>query len=112
MEDIKLVEYNDSYAAKVAEMWNKSGENWFGYDSVVNEEEIIAQEKNAGNLKLLLALDGEEVVGYCSFSEYREDEGACYIPLLNVRPDYHGKKVGKTLVKKIVETSISHNGLD
>lgn len=75
MTNIKLVEYNDSYAAKVADMWNKSGENWFGNDSVVTGEETIAQEKNSGNLKLLLALDGEEVVGYCSFSEYREDEG-------------------------------------
>ncbi len=35
--------------------------------------------------------------------------GALYIPLLNVRPDYHGKKVGKKLVKVCVEWAIELN---
>lgn len=51
-------------------------------------------------------MDGDVVVGYCGLSEYREDEGALYIPLLNVRVDYHGKKIGKLLLLKAIERSI------
>jgi hypothetical protein len=30
MEDLKLVEYNNSYAKAIAEMWRKSSEGWNG----------------------------------------------------------------------------------
>ncbi|MCH1627112.1 GNAT family N-acetyltransferase [Fredinandcohnia sp. SECRCQ15] len=51
-------------------------------------------------------MDGDAVVGYCGLCEYREDEGALYIPLLNVRTDYHGQKIGKLLVLKALERAI------
>ena len=103
MHDIKLVEYERKYAAALAEMWNKSAENWGGEGIQKNEESMAREMEVSVNLKAWLALAGEEVVGYCGFSEYREDEGASYIPLLNVRPDYQGQKVGKLLVLKAVE---------
>jgi len=103
---MKLVEYNDSYAAKVADMWNKSNENWGNEDALMTASDVIATESSSGNIKLYIAIDNEEVVGYCSFSEYTHDEGASYLPLLNVRPDYHGKKVGKALILKILEHAI------
>lgn len=107
MKNIKVVEYQELYAAKIADMWNKSSENWGGYDSLKTDQDVINETRNSGDLNVYLALDEEEVVGYCSFSEYRQDEGACYIPLLNVRPDYHGKKVGKDLVLKAVDRAIN-----
>jgi ribosomal protein S18 acetylase RimI-like enzyme len=103
LHDIKLVEYERKYAAALAEMWNKSAENWGGEGIQKNEESMAREMEISVNLKAWLALAGEEVVGYCGFSEYREDEGASYIPLLNVRPDYQGQKVGKLLVLKAVE---------
>ncbi|MGM0438800.1 MAG: GNAT family N-acetyltransferase, partial [Bacillota bacterium] len=36
----------------------------------------------------------------------RNDEGALYLPILNVRPDYQGKSIGKALVLKTVERTI------
>ncbi len=103
---MKIVEYKKEYAAQVADMWNKSGDNWGNDDSVKSPEDVISREDNSGNLKLYIAVDNEEVVGYCSFSEYQYDEGASYLPLLNVRPDYHGKKVGKALILKVIEDAI------
>jgi ribosomal protein S18 acetylase RimI-like enzyme len=105
-DQITIVEYDSSYAAAVAEMWNKSRDGWGGSNTIMTEEQIIKQEANSTNLHLYLALDGEKVVGYCSLGEYREDEGALYIPLLNVRNDYHGKKIGKKLVLKALERAI------
>ncbi len=106
VEQIKIVEYDPSYAAAVAEMWNKSRDGWGGSNTVQTEEQVLKQEANSTNLNLYLALDGNQVVGYCGLSEYREDEGALYIPLLNVRDDYHGKKIGKKLVLKALERVI------
>ncbi|MCK4257496.1 MAG: GNAT family N-acetyltransferase [Halanaerobiales bacterium] len=106
MDSIKLVEYDHSMSKKLTDMWNKSGDNWGGFDSVLTEETVINEQENSIDMHVYLAMVGEEVVGYCSLSEYREDEGSLYIPLLNVIPDYHGKKVGKTLMLKVLERTI------
>jgi ribosomal protein S18 acetylase RimI-like enzyme len=105
-DQITIVEYDPSYAAAVAEMWNNSRDGWGGNNTIRTEEQVLKQEANSTNLHLYLALDGDKVVGYCSLGEYREDEGALYIPLLNVRGDYHGKKIGKKLVLKALERAI------
>ena len=88
-------------------MWNKSGSNWGDDPDIKTAEEVISNESNSGNLKLYLAIDNDEVVGYCSFSEYEYDEGASYLPLINVSPDYQGKKVGKALILKVVEDAVN-----
>lgn len=103
---MKIVEYNNTFAASVADMWNRSNESWGNAQSLKTEEQVIAQENNSDNIKLYLAVDNEEVVGYCSFAEYSHDIGSSYLPLLNVRPDYHGKKVGKQLILKVLEDAI------
>ncbi len=103
---MKIVQYNHTYAQKVAEMWNKSSSNWGNDEIFKTEEDIINSESSSGNIKLYLALDNDQVVGYCSFSEYQHDEGASYLPLLNVIPEYHGKKVGKQLILKVLQDAI------
>ncbi|MFZ5353839.1 MAG: GNAT family N-acetyltransferase [Bacillota bacterium] len=106
MENLRIVEYDSSYAKAIADMWNKSGENWGGLSIVYTEENIIKEHNGAAHLNVYLALEGEEVVGYCSFSKYAEDEGALYIPLLNARTDCHGKGVGKALVLTTVKRTM------
>ncbi len=105
--EINIVEYEASYAAKVADMWNHSRDGWGGANTVDTEETIRNREASSTNIHTYLALEGDLVVGYCGLSEYRDDEGALYIPLLNVRDDYHGKKIGKklllTAIKKTIE---------
>lgn len=103
---IEIVEYHEGLAGGVAEMWNLSREGWGGDSHVTTEEKVRTQEANSSNLNLYLAMDGEKVVGYCGLCEYREDSGALYIPLLNVRTDYHGLKIGKLLVLKALERTV------
>lgn len=104
--NIRIVEYKPEHAASLAEMWNLSSESWGGDAYVHTEEEMLAKRARSSDLQTFLALDGDTVVGFCSFSYYQEDEGAMYIPLLNVRPDYHGRKVGKMLVLNAVRRTI------
>jgi GNAT superfamily N-acetyltransferase len=106
LEKVKIVEYHEGLAKGVAKMWNESRESWGGDATVTTEQDVIEKEANSTNLHLYLAVLGEEVVGYCGLSQYREDEGALYIPLLNVHPDYHGLKIGKQLVLKALEQTI------
>lgn len=103
MGDIRIVNYDHSYAGRVADMWNKSVNNWGGNNAIRTEESVVREHDNSFNLDVFLALDNDEVVGYCSFSKYPSDEDSLFIPLLNVHPDYHGKKIGKALVMRAVE---------
>jgi ribosomal protein S18 acetylase RimI-like enzyme len=105
-QKLKIVEYNEKHAAGVADMWNNSREGWGGDSHITTEEKVKTQEANSSNLNLYLAMEDDKVVGYCSLSEYREDEGALYIPLLNVRTDYHGRKIGKQLVLTAIERAV------
>ncbi|QQZ11091.1 GNAT family N-acetyltransferase [Heyndrickxia vini] len=105
-ETIKIVKYREELAKSIADMWNESRDSWGGDSAIMSEEQVLEKEANSEDLFLYLALDGEKVVGYCGISEYKEDIEALYIRLLNVHPDYHGKKIGKQLVLKAVEKTI------
>lgn len=102
----RIVEYRHELAAAVADMWNHSREGWGGSNDISTAESVRQQEENSINLNTYLALDGSRVAGYCGLSEYREDSGALYIPLLNVREEYQGKKIGKQLVQYAVERTV------
>ncbi|MGM0750756.1 MAG: GNAT family N-acetyltransferase [Bacillota bacterium] len=106
LEQVKIVEYHEGLAKGIAKMWNESRENWGGDSVVTSEQDVKDKETNSTNLHLFIAMVGDEVAGYCGLSEYREDEGALYIPLLNVHPKYQGLKIGKQLVLKAVEKTV------
>ncbi|MGZ9584227.1 GNAT family N-acetyltransferase [Paenibacillus marinisediminis] len=103
---VSIVNYHPDYAQSIADMWNSSQDSWGGGTSVRTAEQVIQQEASSDNLVLFLAICADEVVGYCSLCEFRDDIGALYIQLLNVRPDFHGKGVGKQLVLRCVEETI------
>jgi ribosomal protein S18 acetylase RimI-like enzyme len=103
---IEIVQYHEGWAKEVAKMWNLSRDGWGGDTRVMTEEQVKKKEANSDNIELYLAVDGMEVVGYCSLSEYKEDTGSLYIPLLNVRSDYQGKKIGKMLVLRALDKTI------
>ncbi|MED4584893.1 GNAT family N-acetyltransferase [Brevibacillus choshinensis] len=106
MESISIVPYRPELAAAVADMWNASRDSWGGGNSITTAKQIRQEEASSDSLAVYLAVEGETVVGYCSLAEYREDIGALYIPLLNVRPEYHGKKVGRLLLARVLEQTI------
>jgi len=106
---IELIKYHKKYASGVADMWNKSADAWGGKVAQDTEESIIQKEENSTCLDLTLAKQGDDIIGYCKLSVDHHDEGALYIDLLNVRPDYHGQSVGKKLLLDSIEKTI-HRG--
>nr|MBP7174828.1 GNAT family N-acetyltransferase [Thermoclostridium sp.] len=107
MEEIRIVQYEPSLAERVAEMWNKSADGWNGMNTAKTADAIIREHNNSHHLNVYIAINaGDEVVGYCSLDRYTQDEGALYINLLNVRSDYHGRKVGKMLVLECVNRTV------
>lgn len=106
MEGLKVVEYDPSYAKRIAEMWQKSSEGWNGGHSDETEEKVLSTHEGTSNINTYLAVLKDEVLGYCAFSRYEEDEGALYIKLLNTRFDYHGFGIGKLLVQKSIQRTI------
>ncbi|GAA3413448.1 hypothetical protein ACFFNY_02025 [Paenibacillus hodogayensis] len=92
MNSLTIVPYRPELAAAVADMWNASRDGWGGGSSMKTAEQIRQEETRSDALVVYLAMEGETVAGYCSLGEYKEEAGALYIPLLNVRPEYQGKK--------------------
>ena len=104
--NIKIVEYEDSLAPTIAEMWNQSSESWGGGSGVRTAEQVIREHETLARYNVFIAMDGEEAVGYCSLTRSFFDTNCLYISLLGVRPDYQGKKVGKALTLQCVERTI------
>lgn len=103
---LKIVEYKPFYAKAVADMWRKSSEGWNGGFANETEESVLKELEGSTSINTYLAECDGEILGYCDFSQYLEDEGALYIKLLNVRYDCHGKGIGRTLVCKSVERTV------
>ncbi|MCL2574058.1 MAG: GNAT family N-acetyltransferase [Defluviitaleaceae bacterium] len=103
---IKIVEYANAYAASLADMWNKSNDNWGGDNEILTERIMIDEHASTLDINTYLAIDNDEVVGYCGLAKYSNDPEALYIRLLNVRPDYMGTGVGKAMALLSVERTI------
>lgn len=106
MENLTIIEYNNSYAAKVADMWKKSMDGWAGYDMKFSttEEEVIESEKESDSINKYLAKLGDEIVGYCKLEKFSDTTVG--ISILNTRFDLHGKGIGKKLVMKAIERAV------
>lgn len=102
MVDFHIVEYDHTYAAALADMWNRSGDSWGGYNVDFTAESVRQQEESTGAEARYLALVGQEVVGYVNLLQWTKGEGGLYVGVLNVRPDYHGKKIGKALLLRTI----------
>ncbi|MCL2158370.1 MAG: GNAT family N-acetyltransferase [Oscillospiraceae bacterium] len=103
---VQIVEYEKSLAQAVADMWNQSGDSWGGDSSVRTAEQIESDFSKGSYFNIFVALKGGEAVGLCTFDRYYKDQNTAYVHVLNVRPDYHGQKVGKELVLACVNRTI------
>jgi len=108
-DGMQIVEYEDSLAPAIADMWNRSGEGWGGSfgGGVWTTERVVADSALNADFNVYIAMKNGEAIGYGALSRYYKDENTAYVRLLNVRPDYHGKKVGKELVLMCVNETIA-----
>ncbi|MCL2592781.1 MAG: GNAT family N-acetyltransferase [Defluviitaleaceae bacterium] len=106
---IKIVEYDPSLAESIAKFWNmcsQGEDDWGGDSGISTASKVISDEAASSHFNLYLAVDGEDVVGYCKFSRYMYDPNTLYVALLGTRPDYRSKKLGKALLLRCVQRTI------
>ncbi|WP_061996181.1 GNAT family N-acetyltransferase [Clostridium sp. ATCC 25772] len=103
MDGLKIVEYTPAYAKAIAKMWTMSTEGWNGSYANVTEESILESHKANSNLNTFLAVNNEEVLGYCALLSQKE---ALRIKLLNTRYDCHGNGIGKEIIKAVVNRAL------
>jgi len=108
-DGMRIVEYEDSLAPALADMWNRSGEGWGGSfgEGAWTAGRVIADKAGGAFFNVYVAMKDGEALGFCSFDRYYKDGDTAYVHLLNVRPDHHGKKIGKELVLMCVNETIA-----
>lgn len=106
MDNIKIVEYDETYAEAVAEMWNNSKSGWLGTMSKKTKESVLQRERLSAYLNLYLAIIDDKVAGYCKLGTYHNEANTLYIDGLGVSDEFQGKKVGKALMIKSVERTV------
>ncbi|MCD4829532.1 MAG: GNAT family N-acetyltransferase [Candidatus Cloacimonetes bacterium] len=108
MKEIKLIEYAPEWAAAVADMWNESSEGWNGEMFNKTAESVLEEEKNSSAMHVFLIVEGEKTLGYCNLMHDSREPDALYVGMLNVRPEMHGRKLGKQLVLRAVQSTCEH----
>lgn len=103
MNNIKIIDYTPHYAKEIARMWTMSTEGWNGSYANITEESILESHKFNTNLNTFLAVNDEEVLGYCALLDEKE---ALKINLLNTRYDCHGNGVGKEIIKAVINRAL------
>lgn len=103
MGNIKIVNYEPSYAKEVAKMWRMSTEGWNGFYANTTEDNVLEVNKSCIKLNTFLAIKDEEVLGYCNLLQGEE---ALSIKLLNTRFDCHGNGIGKEIIKAAINRAL------
>jgi len=103
MNNIKIIDYTPHYAKEIARMRTMSTKGWNGSYANVTEESILESHKFNTNLNTFLAVNDEEVLGYCALLDEKE---ALKINLLNTRYDCQGNGVGKEIIKAVTNRAL------
>lgn len=109
---VKIVDYDHSYAAGVAQMWNESDAAWpwsFTGGIPMTAEFVRDWMDDTDYISLQVAVEQEQVLGFCLVTVYPNERDCCYVQLLNVSPASHGKGVGRDLLKRAVEAAAAGN---
>ncbi len=110
MSDYKIRPYNytDTDAANLARMWNESDDQWpgtFTEGVPMTAERVRQWMARETGLAILVVEDPnrERIVGYGSLWDDPKQEKSCYVPLLNVHPDYQGKSLCRRMLTQMVD---------
>ena len=100
-------------AELLAAMWNASDAGWpGGLTGGIPEtaERILERTRKLDRIAIFVVEVNGEIVGYGDMEPVRGRDGVVYLDLLNVRPDFHGKGLGKALVLKVLERAVERGG--
>lgn len=97
---------SEADAEKLVEMWRASDDQWpgtFTRGVTLTTDWIRAWHRREEMLDVRVAQVDERIVGYASLNPVRREEGVAYVHVINVRPDYQGRSIGRHLLTTFVE---------
>ena len=103
---VQVKEYQPQDAAAVARLYKASDPAWpDGFvDNVLLPTEAIEREMAEENvLNTYLAWEDDKAVGFVNLIQIPDDEKAGYVGLLTSDPDYHGRGVGRDLIRRCID---------
>gem|GEM_PF-1233231 len=106
---VQVKEYQLQDAAAVARLYKASDPAWpDGFtDNVLPTTEGIEREMTEENvLNTYLAWEDERAVGLANLVQIPDDEKAGYVGLLTSDPEYHGRGVGRDLIRRCIDRSV------
>ncbi|MHA1638065.1 MAG: GNAT family N-acetyltransferase [Candidatus Thorarchaeota archaeon] len=97
-------------SARVAECFNSfdDSDSWpggFTGGNLYTAERVFEDTKKRSDIRILVAYDGDKIVGYCNVCTGELDPEAAYVGLLGVDPAYQGKGYGKFMLIEAAETA-------
>ncbi len=106
MEKVKIIPYEEKYNGQIAECMVESADDWGGYTTMKTAEDVASRIKTMDYEEIFLAILDERLIGFCTLEKFWADREVLYIGLINVTPEFHGKKIGKKLLLKAIEKSV------
>ena len=106
MEKVKIIPYEEKYNGQIAKCMVESADDWGGYTTMKTAEDVAARIKTMDYEEIFLAILEERLIGFCTLEKFWADRDVLYIGLINVTPEFHGKKIGKKLLLKAIEKSV------
>ena len=103
--------YADRDAAGLAELWEASQDVWLGgfHGGVpLTPARIRQAEENNDHLTTLVARSADQVIGYCSVRPRFGEPSVAYVGELGVHPAWHGKGVGRDLLREAIAFATRH----
>ncbi|EJZ87937.1 GNAT family N-acetyltransferase [Winkia neuii] len=109
MTQIRVTEAGEDHLEAITRIYNHAIEHttsvWTEEPVGVANRRAWLAEHNAGGYPVIVALDGNEVVGFASLSAFRPWPGyfACVENSIYVAPECAGKGIGTLLLSSLVE---------
>ncbi|MHA1770143.1 MAG: GNAT family N-acetyltransferase [Candidatus Thorarchaeota archaeon] len=110
IRDFKMTEED---AARLADCFNSfdDADSWpggFTGGIKLTAQSVLERKEKEDDIRIIVAIDGDKIVGHCNLCHAELDKEGAYIGLLGVRPDYQGKGYGKAMLIAATETAAQH----
>ncbi|MHA2041943.1 MAG: GNAT family N-acetyltransferase [Candidatus Thorarchaeota archaeon] len=77
----------------------------FNQGNPFSAEDVLEFKQTRDDIRVIVAYEGEKIVGHCDVCQHNQDLEAAYVGLLGVNPAFQGKGYGKAMLIEAAETA-------